>query len=475
MSDAPAKGHAQAQEPAKTEAKDRAQEPALQEEMGLATESTMMGFLLDDRPSDTALERHVSLLGDPRLSFSPNAVQRAAITDQLQRRYGNSYVNQVVSLARERNASPQVGVHSLMAVHETGGAPGLIVQRDLEDELSAPMPAPSSPDRRRAIQERRERMEEYVRSLEPGEARGLLQRLRRRRPGDRLSELFHDRLSGGLRSSLLRILEEVASSPEPEAEAPEGAGAEAPGTAGERGAGEEEPAAEEGERAAGPAAAPGARGMPDIRYPLNLNRMRFSTGPIPYGPITITPSIRLSGTLVARPTDSALPRIARLNLRNRQMDMAQSFGNAWGGAGYNLSSSGLSVSVFDRQCNMRMTVSGNKIEFSTPADTISSTQGDWRFEGSMGMVLSLEIGGNPAVVEAVLTAIAVVTTVAALIAAMARWGVQLAEAIGPLFEGLAAGATRFVPIIVVEPVIRGYMEEVEERERQRRGLSPMIT
>jgi hypothetical protein len=147
--------------------------------------------------------------------------------------------------------------------------------------------------------------------------------------------------------------------------------------------------------------------------------------------------------------------------------MAQSFGNAWGSAGYELTSSGLAIDVFDRRWNMRMKVNGNTIEFETPADNISSTQGDWHFEGSMGMVLALEIGGNPAVVEAVLTAIAVVTTVAALIAAMARFGVQLAEAVGPLLEGLATQATRMVPIIVIEPVIRGYMEE------QRRGPSPI--
>jgi len=239
MSDAPARGHAQAQEPAKTDARDRTQETGLQEEVGLATESMMMGFLLDDRPSDTALERHVSLLSDPRLSLSPNAIQRAALTEQLQRRYGNGYVNQVVSLARERNAVPQIG-----------GAPGLIIQRDLEDELSAPMPAPSSPDRRRAIQERRERMRAYVRSLDPEEARGLLRRLQRRRPGDRLSELFYDRLHGAVRRELLRILRSASGPAAPETGAREGREPEAREGGEEREEGGEETTEEaEGEEA----------------------------------------------------------------------------------------------------------------------------------------------------------------------------------------------------------------------------------
>ncbi len=444
MSEAPARTHAANRENQRTEARDRSQEAALQEETVPAVEPSIAGLLMEDRPADVSLQRHASVIGDPRLHLPANVVRRAALASQMQRNYGNSYMNQVINLARATSEAPAQHA-GLSAVH------GNALQRDLESELSEPMQGSSTPEGRAAIQERRERMEAYVRSLEPAEARRLLRRLEHRRPGDSLSELFYERLSSSVRRGLLEVLREAAQPAEAEAEASEESREE------------EAPAGE----SAAPPAASGTREMPEVRLPIDLNRMRFTLAPMPYGPITITPSLRLNGTLVARPTDSALARVARLNLRDCRLEMAQSFGDAWGSAGYEFTSSGLAVDVFDRRFNMRMKIVGNTIEFEVPADNISSTQGDWRFEGSMGMVLALQINGNPAVVEAVVTTLSAAATVAAMLAAMARWGAQLAEAVGPLLEGFATQATRLVPIIVIEPVIRGYMEE------QERGPSPI--
>jgi len=195
--------------------------------------------------------------------------------------------------------------------------------------------------------------------------------------------------------------------------------------------------------------------------------MRTTLSRVPCGLITITPSLKLSGALEARPTGSALASVARMNVSERRLEMAQSFGSAFGSAGYAFTAQGLAVDIFDRRFNLRMRVTRTGLEFEVPAQSISSTRGNWRFEGSMGMILALTFSGNPAIVEALLSVLGTVATVAAALAAAARLGAALGNAVGGGLRAFGMAATRAVPIIVLP----GTREILEEQRRGPGGIA----
>lgn len=62
-------------------------------------------------PGDSPIETHARLLSDLRLSQGMNAVQRAHLVGQLQRSYGNAYVQRVLARAEETR-SPRTGIES---------------------------------------------------------------------------------------------------------------------------------------------------------------------------------------------------------------------------------------------------------------------------------------------------------------------------------------------------------------------------
>lgn len=89
---APTKG----QDAEKTQEQKKRPEPAPEHTGALAAESISLAGLLGDSAMDLPVERHTALLGDPRFSHPANAVQRARMVSELQRKYGNVYVQRVM-------------------------------------------------------------------------------------------------------------------------------------------------------------------------------------------------------------------------------------------------------------------------------------------------------------------------------------------------------------------------------------------
>ncbi|MGA1869841.1 MAG: DUF4157 domain-containing protein [bacterium] len=75
----------------------------------MAIGSMSFGGLLGTSATNPLLERHIALLGDPRLYNPANAIQRARILNQLHRSYGNIYVQRVVAGIRAKFKSGQPG------------------------------------------------------------------------------------------------------------------------------------------------------------------------------------------------------------------------------------------------------------------------------------------------------------------------------------------------------------------------------
>lgn len=200
--------------------------------------------------------------------------------------------------------------------------------------------------------------------------------------------------------------------------------------------------------------------------------------PVPCGPIIVNPSLRLSGEITASPTRAGAARVATLNLRERQLEISQAFSNEMGEASYEITAHGLALEIFDSRINLGMRLEGNTLEFSAPARDISFTRGDWTFEGSLAIVLALEIHGNPAIVRAVLLALsaaiavgAAISTIATYGSAVARFFAGLGEAIGVILEGAGSMAPSIVPIIVLP----GTQEYLQHMQGTGRGGRPQMT
>ena len=59
-------------------------------------------------PGQSTFERHAALLGDVRMSQLPNTLRRAMIVRQLQREYGNRYVQRLIAhISRKRAGAVQ--------------------------------------------------------------------------------------------------------------------------------------------------------------------------------------------------------------------------------------------------------------------------------------------------------------------------------------------------------------------------------
>ena len=89
---APTKG----QDAEKAQERKRHPESAPEHTGAPAAEAISFAGLLGDSAMDLPVERHAALVGDPRFSAPVNAVQRAAILSELQRGYGNAYVQRVM-------------------------------------------------------------------------------------------------------------------------------------------------------------------------------------------------------------------------------------------------------------------------------------------------------------------------------------------------------------------------------------------
>ncbi|MFO8101360.1 MAG: papain-like cysteine protease family protein [Dehalococcoidia bacterium] len=90
--------------------KARERKPVIQPETAVeserdsaAAEPARFDWLLGASSSEPSLEKHAALLGDPLFSQRSNALQRARILQEIQRRYGNAYAQRVIN----RSASDQ--------------------------------------------------------------------------------------------------------------------------------------------------------------------------------------------------------------------------------------------------------------------------------------------------------------------------------------------------------------------------------
>ncbi|MFO8009692.1 MAG: hypothetical protein R6U89_02655 [Dehalococcoidia bacterium] len=97
------------------------------------TASATFEGLLGASAVDPPVDRHSSLLADPRLSHPANAVQRARIVSRIQESYGNAYVQRILGVTQNRPASI---ARSMLPTGSSGER--LVLQRDLsEEETSA--------------------------------------------------------------------------------------------------------------------------------------------------------------------------------------------------------------------------------------------------------------------------------------------------------------------------------------------------
>ena len=115
---APTKG----QDAEKAQERKRRPEPPVQEQaQGLGGEAVALGQMVGDSVMELPVERHAALLGDPRFAHPANAVQRARMVSELQRKYGNTYVQRMVNhIQMESNTYDvkRVGKHESVGILE---------------------------------------------------------------------------------------------------------------------------------------------------------------------------------------------------------------------------------------------------------------------------------------------------------------------------------------------------------------------
>jgi len=91
------------QDAGKAQERKKRPEPAPEQTGALAAESISFVGLLGDSAMELPVERHAAVLSDPRLSHSANAAQRAGMVSQIQRTYGNVYVQRLMDLTQPRS------------------------------------------------------------------------------------------------------------------------------------------------------------------------------------------------------------------------------------------------------------------------------------------------------------------------------------------------------------------------------------
>lgn len=142
---APTKG----QDAEKAQERKRRSEPAPEYTGALAAEAIPFAGLLGDSAMELPVERHTALLGDPRFSHPANAVQKARLLSELQRRYGNNYVQEVVTAAQTKLKVGQPGDFQHRQVDRGIDlpVPGIAKGTQVESEESAQTQPPCSMQR----------------------------------------------------------------------------------------------------------------------------------------------------------------------------------------------------------------------------------------------------------------------------------------------------------------------------------------
>ncbi len=91
--------------------------------------------LLGSDYSQSTFERHAALLGDPRMSHPMYSSQRTAIARQLQRDYGNRYVQRLVErIQRDRSEAAQTKL-TVGPAHQEMDSDGLDLQREYAPDV----------------------------------------------------------------------------------------------------------------------------------------------------------------------------------------------------------------------------------------------------------------------------------------------------------------------------------------------------
>lgn len=534
MSDASPKTHAQP-ERAHGEHKREPASPSVEHAAESAMETPSLAGLLADPLADPSIGRHVELLTDPRFSSSSSRPLRNQLVSHLQRTYGNLHVQRVMSRVSQRQLDltsigegtfqnegdeqasdtdyrrEQTDVSPAEPIHAAAASEDLTVQRRLMGrprraeggliEITVSLPASWSEFERdigegmgsilhTAVagqlmsndQFARQLMEYYGAMEQRGpEVSSLTLGIRvQRGEGTATGTIVRATDAHGEYGEYGRGTAPAAGTPRAGGAA-EGAAATttATTTAPEAAArtGEEEATETRAEGPTGEEAPPPSTEVteaPELRLPIEGFTIR--AGPVPCGPIIILPSLRLGGRLAARPTASRLATMTRINMATHRAELAQTFATEMGRAGYEYTSGGLAITVFNNRYNMSMKVVGTTVEFEAPAEDIRQEIDDWQIIGHMGLKLILTLTGNPAVIEAVLASLTAAAAAGALLTQVSRIGTGLAQAVRGLAQQALQGA-RAIPIIVL-PGAAEFLEDLEMRRRQERGgpgAPPMIT
>lgn len=110
------KAPTQSHDAEKAQERKRRPEPPQQEHaQGIASEAVALGQIVGDSAMELPVERHATLLSDPRFSHPVNAVQRARLVNGLQHSYGNTYVQR---LLKSRTVQPKLTVTDPDDEHE---------------------------------------------------------------------------------------------------------------------------------------------------------------------------------------------------------------------------------------------------------------------------------------------------------------------------------------------------------------------
>jgi hypothetical protein len=187
--------------------------------------------------------------------------------------------------------------------------------------------------------------------------------------------------------------------------------------------------------------------VPCVKLP--IPEAPVTAPPISAGLFTVTASLKLSGDITVTRTSPMPAAVASANARSLSLEITQNFATELGGMGYEITSEGLAITVFDQRFPMEMKITGNSIEFKAAAQDIRKVLGDWEYKGSLGLVLTLTLSGNWVAIRAFLLALSAAAALAVLAARIGAW---LAAAFGLLARGLVFVYSRMIlPIIIIPP------------------------
>ena len=238
------------------------------------------------------------------------------------------------------------------------------------------------------------------------------------------------------------------------------------------------PAAETAEAPATGAEPGDRRVVPTFRIPYTVSEIPGPLQSLAPLPVFVLPSLKTSGNLDITRNGSMLASVARVNLGSHRAEIVQSLATEYGSMGYEYTADGLGLTFFDRRFNMEMEIKpGNIVEFKSPETRIQKTIGDWQFQGTLRLTLTLRFVGDPMAVRALMEALAATASMVGLVVMGIELGGQILAGVTAFLArlGTFASGLRMPLVPIITPVVEGVMQEMEQRERQQQGLEPIIS